>query len=278
MSLVFVFATLGGAIAQGGETNGNTKTFIAYVRDYRYVRPLEGVENDAAELSIVVSKFNTYANTTLFANSDAADDSETGPRDSFVSKFDNWLESLTEDDFAIAYLTGHGVLDDEGKVHFALPNIKCDKDGRPLNTAEAAYPMEEFRNKFNNCKASKKLLILDCCHSGALDGQKGGDGGVIPRNAKSKNLISVFQEASAVTTFASSRGDEYSHMMTDNEHSLFTFWLIYGLRGYADENLDGKVTLKELSDYVSEHVETYVETTFNGEQTQTPQTTSRLLS
>ena len=246
---VFLSALVGcGAIARGADTASHKKAFIAYVRDYENVNSLEGVDNDAQKLADVLSARMGYE-VVLFANtaSDGEDNPKTSARDSFERKFNDWVKTLRSGDDAVVYLTGHGVLDNDKNVHYAFSNIK-GVNGRADNIEEAAYPMATLRDSFNSSAASSKLLLLDCCHSGAL-GERDADES-LPL-ATSSEVADVFKKAKNVTIFASSQGKELSHMLPEKNHSVFTFWLLYALRGYADDNFDGEITLEELEEYVT---------------------------
>ena len=50
-------------------------------------------------------------------------------------------------------------------------------------------------------------------------------------------------------------------------HGIFTYYLLKGLRGEADENNDGTITVEELKDYVPSSVQEFTEENFPAEQT-----------
>ena len=264
--LALVAAFLGLGVTFGQEEHGSKKAFIAYVRDYdnRYANSLEGVDNDANKLADVLGSLMGFVNTR-FSNTaaDGMGNPKTGSRDSFEKVFERWIKSVRKGDTVVVYLTGHGVLDDEGNVHYAFGNIKGENN-RAINLEEASYSMEKLRDKLDQCPAKSKLLILDCCHAGATRNQRNANALHL---ARSSEAAAVFEDVGSVTTLASSQGDEYSLMLPEKNHSLFTYWLLYGLRGYADSDLDGKITLKELMDYVSSHV-----------RDQTPNQTPKLIA
>ena len=249
--LALVAAFLGLGVTFGQEEHGSKKAFIAYVRDYKYVNSLEGVDNDASKLADVLGSQMGFVNTR-FSNTaaDGKDDPNTSARDSFEKVFENWIKSIRKGDTVVVYLTGHGVLDDEGNVHYAFGNIE-GRNGRATNLEYASYSMKTLRDKLENCHAKSKLLILDCCYAGATGDQKSPNA---PRLAKSSEVVGVFDATSTITTLASSEGNEVSHMLPGKNHSVFTYWLLFGLRGYADNDLDGEITLDELFKYTSAHV------------------------
>ena len=51
-----------------------------------------------------------------------------------------------------------------------------------------------------------------------------------------------------------SRAGEVSEERDDLQHGVFTFYLLQGLKGGADYNADGIITVDEAYSYVSTHV------------------------
>jgi len=62
-----------------------------------------------------------------------------------------------------------------------------------------------------------------------------------------------FKESEGRILITSSRADEISQEDPDLGNSLFTYYLLSGLKGAADKDKDGIVTLRELYDYVYEN-------------------------
>jgi uncharacterized caspase-like protein len=60
--------------------------------------------------------------------------------------------------------------------------------------------------------------------------------------------------ASNFTVFAASGGSQISSAYADKQHGLFSYYLMKGMQGAADNNQDKKLTLQELNDYVAENV------------------------
>jgi len=52
-----------------------------------------------------------------------------------------------------------------------------------------------------------------------------------------------------------STGAQLSHAYREKRHGLFTYYLLDGMRGQADNNVDGQIGLGELYEYVKENVE-----------------------
>jgi uncharacterized caspase-like protein len=66
------------------------------------------------------------------------------------------------DDLTLLYFTGHGLKDDQGRLYLAMTNTKRDD---LLFTALSAQQIDEA---MESCASRQKVLVLDCCYSGAF--------------------------------------------------------------------------------------------------------------
>ena len=96
-------------------------------------------------------------------------------------------------------------------------------------------------------KAGKTLLMLDTCNSGAFVADLG------QRGLSEKTAIDRLTRATGHATLAAS-SDTQSAMEGYEGHGVFTYVLLEGLKGEADSNDDGFVTLLELASYVENEV------------------------
>src|SRR5919198_4607951 len=66
------------------------------------------------------------------------------------------------DDLTLLYFTGHGLKDDEGRLHLAMTNTLRD------NLLFTGLSAEQIDRAMERCASRQKVLILDCCYSGAF--------------------------------------------------------------------------------------------------------------
>ena len=66
------------------------------------------------------------------------------------------------DDLTLLYFTGHGLKDDQGRLYLAMINTKHDQ---LLFTGLSAQQIDEA---MESCSSRQKILVLDCCYSGAF--------------------------------------------------------------------------------------------------------------
>jgi hypothetical protein len=151
------------------------------------------------------------------------------------------------DDLVLLFFAGHGVKDDYGKLYL----VAADTD-RDLLTA-TALGADFVTQEMDQSRSRKQVLLLDCCHSGALaEGVRAADASAGSLEAfTGRGTGKVIITASDSYEFAWEGGETPAAF----ENSLFTHFLVDGLRtGKADMNGDGLVTLDELYKYVHQRV------------------------
>lgn len=156
-----------------------------------------------------------------------------------ISEF---LLPKTPDDLVLVYFSGHGVLDDLGHLHFAL------KDTETSWLTATSIPSSFFSDEMSRCRSKRKIIILDCCHSGAFErGTKAGARKALTRSTfQGSGYGHVVLTASDSTQFAL-EGDT---VLSQTEFSLFTHYLLEGLKtGEADKDNDGYISLDEWYEY-----------------------------
>jgi hypothetical protein len=112
-------------------------------------------------------------------------------------------------------------------------------DDQGLRMKEELLPYDVLRNHLEKIPSDLRITMLDACASGAITRIKGGQ----RRNAF------LVDESSDMKGFAflTSSSDAEAAQESDNiKASFFSHSLNSGLRGAADFNNDGKVTLSEL--------------------------------
>ena len=156
-------------------------------------------------------------------------------------------EMLTErmrDDLVLVYFSCHGIVDGQHRLYFATTNTRHT---RPAGTAVSRTFVNE---QLEACVASARVLILDCCYSGAFaEGFKSA-----PKSALEG------QVGRGYVVLAASDAYEYAYeadSVTDAapRASVFTDVLIEGLSsGAADLDGDHRIGVDELFRYVQEGV------------------------
>ena len=152
-----------------------------------------------------------------------------------------FLTNKKPDDLVLLYFSGHGVLDDRGRLYLALKDTQYDL------LKATSIPSSFVADEMDSCRSKRQILILDCCHSGAFGrGTKGEQKAITETTFEGSGFGRVVLTASDSTQYAL-EGDQ---VIKQTELSLFTHFLLEGLKtGEADRNNDGLIALDEWYDY-----------------------------
>lgn len=150
------------------------------------------------------------------------------------------------DDLTLLYFTGHGLKDDEGRLHLAAANTRRD------NLLFTSLPAEQIDRAMSGCMSRRQVLILDCCYSGAFPAAP------LTKGDADVHTLERFQGRGR-TVLTASDATQYSfegdQVSGSASQSVFTRHLVRGLRdGTADLDGDGDITLDELYAYVHDRV------------------------
>ncbi|MBM4328238.1 MAG: hypothetical protein FJ118_13870 [Deltaproteobacteria bacterium] len=153
------------------------------------------------------------------------------------------LRRAGKDDTVVVFLSGHGADDPGSPGEFFF--LTYDADPEFLAATAVHMNRQWFLSRLDSRRV---VLIADACHAG----------GFSVRGAKSlstslERFTRQFRESEGRILITSSRADEISQEDPDLGNSLFTYNLLNGLKGAADKDKDGIVTLRELYDYVYEN-------------------------
>jgi len=153
----------------------------------------------------------------------------------------SFLTNKKPDDLVLLYFSGHGILDDRGRLYLALRDTQVDL------LKATSIPSSFVADELDSCRSKRQILVLDCCHSGAFGrGTKGEQKAVTETTFEGSGFGRVVLTASDSTQYAF-EGDQ---VIKQTELSLFTHFLLEGLKtGEADTNNDGHISLDEWYDY-----------------------------
>ncbi|HEX3590041.1 MAG TPA: caspase family protein [Pseudonocardiaceae bacterium] len=168
------------------------------------------------------------------------------PRHRVGEAIGGFYTTCRRDDLTLLYFTGHGHKDEAGRLYIVMTDTHRDS---LLFTGLAA---EDIEQAISTCPSQQKILILDCCYSGAYPA------GLLPKGDESVEALAQF-EGRGRTVLTASDATQYAF---DGERvsgrptrSVFTRHLVAGLRdGSADLDEDGDIHLDELYQYARDRV------------------------
>ena len=157
-------------------------------------------------------------------------------------------------DTVIIYYAGHGAPetdatspDEDGLEKYLVP---YDADPNDLYTT--ALPMREVETIFQRLASDRVIFITDSCYSGATAGRTFATAS--RRAVVSDAFLSRLSKGEGRVVLTASRASEVSEEREDLGHGVFTYYLLEDLRGKADLDGDGIITVDEAYNYVSKKV------------------------
>lgn len=184
--------------------------------------PLTGCVADAVSLSGMLSR---NADGSLNCQCQVLVSSEQPINKADVARAINEVFSKKDAEVAIFYFAGHGALTANGGF-LVTQDAQNDDEG---------VPMAQLVSAANKSPSREKIIILDCCHSGALD-ELFGSGANIPL-AEGVSILAACRTDQA----ASERGGR----------GLFTSLICDALEGGAAD-IRGAVNVPGIYSYVNE--------------------------
>jgi len=148
-----------------------------------------------------------------------------------------------KNDTVVILIAGHGTVD--GRNAFVLTY-----DADPQDLASTALPMAELRGLFEDQlkKVGRVVLFADVCKAGTI--------GSIQSTAVNADVQHLGDVEGDLFGLLASRPKELSleGPQFGGGHGVFSYFVIKGMAGAADENKDGVVDANELIQYVSTEV------------------------
>jgi hypothetical protein len=152
-----------------------------------------------------------------------------------------------KDELLLLYISGHGIKDASGQLHFAAG------DTLTSHLKATGIAASFIQDVANTSKSQSIAIILDTCFSGAFASR-------FFKGVKAEERVTVrvddcFRESTGRVVITASDALQYAQAgeAIDGEvqPSLFSRHIIHGLRtGEADCDSDGQVSSKDLYDYV----------------------------
>ena len=151
-----------------------------------------------------------------------------------------------KNDTVIILIAGHGTVEVPGSKNAFI--LTYDSD--PQDLKSTALPMAELQSLFEEqlAKVGRVLLFVDVCKAGTI--------GTIHNTSVSANVQQLGDVQGDLFGLLASRPKEVSleGPQFGGGHGVFSYYVIKGLEGAADQNNDGVVDANELIKYVNDNV------------------------
>jgi uncharacterized caspase-like protein len=160
------------------------------------------------------------------------------------------------DDMVLIYFAGHGApeIDAAGNEADGLSKYLIPRDGDPDALYTTALPMDEIQRIFSRVAAERIVMLLDTCYSGTAGGRTFARASTRATGINDQFLDRLTRSRGRVIITASGP-NEVALELPNLGHGVFTYFVLEGLKGKADRNHDGLVTVSELYEYVEGQVD-----------------------
>jgi formylglycine-generating enzyme required for sulfatase activity len=234
---------------------GNRWALLIGVEDYIQLEKLHycGADMRALRDQLVACGFPARQITLL---EDKAADNKYRPFKSAIERqLDLALKMVERGDLLVVGFSGHG-------VHIGDKSYLCPLDARLRDTASLVC-VETLYQRLSKCPAALKVALVDACRD---DPRPGGDKGVGPAPELEPLGQALERPPEGIYCLTSCAPGETSKEDPKLEHGVFMHFVLQGLRGAADVDHRGKVSLLELCRYATTETKLYVRDKYNESQ------------
>jgi hypothetical protein len=235
------FASLN-PIAVRARPANNAVAIIIGIQDYRRVPKAEFANNDARMFyDYAIRGLGVRPENIKLLLDQEADDVE------ILGAFRNWLPLKARKGQTDVYVffSGHGLPSDDGSNLYMLPH---GVDKQFLD--RTAIKQSELITSLQAVSPRSVTMFMDACYSGQIR-----TGETLLASARP---IAIQSKASSFpanfNVISASAPDQLASSSPDLKHGVFSYFLMKGMEGEADENKDGNITMAEMQSYLKEYV------------------------
>jgi hypothetical protein len=232
------------------ELRRNVWALVVGINQYQNVRNLKYAVNDATAFYNLLVKQNQIPEENVIILTDQ----QASLRNLRRALGTQLKKRAGKEDMVIIFFAGHGATekdasspDGDGLEKYLLP---VDAEIEDIYTS--AIPMREISHIFRRIKSERIIFIADSCYSGASGGRTVNVTGI--RSSLSEAFLDRVVSGKGTIIITASGANEVSMESEEFKHGIFSYFLLEGLKGKADFDGDGLVTIDELYPYVSDNV------------------------
>ena len=187
-----------------------------------------------------------------------------------LTAFQEWLPLKVRKGKTDVYVfySGHGLPGADGKSLYFLP-VGTNKN----LVAKTGISQREIVDALKSAQAKSVTMFIDSCYSGQIR-----TGETLLASARPVEL--TVQETAYppdFTVITASASDQIASSSPDLKHGIFSYFLMLGLEGGADENKDGTITIGKLQSYLAERVPRFAMTMSRKQEPQLVGDSARVL-
>ena len=221
---------------------GRKKALVIGVSQYEDdgLQPLDFCEEDGRQMYSVLKElgYEITESNNLIGKVEG-----NRMRDTIVDFFTD--RKINSTDTVLFYFTGHGVLSNSGEVCLSSSDIDIHAPSK------RGFPFTQLTTMMQECRSKRIVTILDCCYSGSVSISKSDEQSRVASVSKYLETEST-KQGEGKCVLSACLGYQEAFATLEGRHSVFTSFLIDGLRGANGKSVDkdGIVTPSSLMDYV----------------------------
>jgi len=229
---------------------GKIWAVVIGINDYKNVRDLRYALNDARSFKEYLTEYIGMPDDNIFflTNQDAT-------KSKIQSLLGTKIRRLAgKEDTVIIFYAGHGAVetdpldpDGDGFEKYLLPY-----DASLNDLYSTSIAMKEIKTIFQRIRADRLIFIADTCYSGATGGRTML--AYKSRATLSERFFERISRGKGRVIISACSANEISKEDDNFKHGIFSYYLLKGLKGEADYDADGIITVNELFSFLSRKV------------------------
>jgi hypothetical protein len=235
------YAELNPALVKTQPTKDAVAIIIG-IQNYKRVPKAEFASNDAqAFYDYAIRALGVKPENIKLLVDEQADEVE------ILSAFQNWLpvKVRKQKTDVYVYYSGHGLPSEDGNSLYILPH-GADKQ----YIAKTAINQQEVVAALQASQPKSVTMFIDACYSGQIRTGENLIASARPISIKSNAQLFPAE----FTVITASQSDQIASSSAELKHGIFSYYLMKGMEGDADENKDNKITVGEMQSYLQDMV------------------------
>ncbi len=214
------------------------------------LRSLKYSRNDIVDLGATLIDCGYKKRSVVMMYDGHPDSSKLPEYEKIKEQLDLMLTDLSPGDSVLVALAGHGVQFAKDKVNYFCP---LDAD---IEAKRNLLSLTEVYELLRRCSAGRKMLLVDACRDDPVNIASRGAFEKMDLESETRPQLEDVPEQT-IAIFSCNTGQR-SWEDDRLKHGVFFAHVLKGLKGEADRpSPDGRVTVRELADYVKEETQSY---------------------
>lgn len=172
-------------------------------------------------------------------------------RSAIISGLQDLAAQSQPTETVVVYFSGHGTQRTSGPD---LGTYLCPPEFDSKRPRETGIEAEEFSDLLQQIKAERLLVLIDACRSGGVARIKDAQGEDLLKWEFGGARLDKLAAGKGRVIISASESHQNSMILGRYRNSVFTHFVLEGLRGGVDDRSDGLIHVLDLFDYVAQRV------------------------